>query len=186
VPAKKSSKLNPSSPLESGGRLARGRTMLAVNPIDIEALSGMRGLSERKLLAMKIFTCEFLNARITKQPVSQLPLSNPSPSRIGKPSSPRPYLRNSKAASLPLRKSKPNSRATSPLVANLDCQMNPKIQNRNPVTARSLNMLMRGTNPFFHANEQGWFREASGTFLKAIWPSFFRWAFRYNPAYNPV
>ena len=36
------------------------------------------------------------------------------------------------------------------------------------------------------ANEQVWFLEASGTFLKAIWSRFFGWAFRYNPAYNPV
>jgi hypothetical protein len=33
--------------------------------------------------------------------------------------------------------------------------MNPKIQNRNPVTARSLNMLMRGTNPFFPRQRAG-------------------------------
>ncbi len=36
------------------------------------------------------------------------------------------------------------------------------------------------------ANEQGWFREASGTFLKATWPRFFGWAFRHNPVYKPV
>jgi len=36
------------------------------------------------------------------------------------------------------------------------------------------------------ANEQGWFREASGTFLKATWPRFFGWAFRRNPVYKPV
>ena len=36
------------------------------------------------------------------------------------------------------------------------------------------------------ANEQGWFREASGTFLKATWPGFFGWAFRHNPVYKPV
>jgi hypothetical protein len=49
------------------------RTMLAVNPIDIEVFSDMRGLSSRNLLAMKIFAREFSNAPIAQQPVAQLP-----------------------------------------------------------------------------------------------------------------
>ncbi len=47
--------------------------MLAVNPIDIEVFSGMRGLSSRNLLAMKIFAREFPSAPIPQQPVAQLP-----------------------------------------------------------------------------------------------------------------
>ena len=41
--------------------------------------------------------------------------------------------------------------------------------------------------PSDEGNEhQVWFREAHGTFLKATWPRFYGWPFRYNPAYNPV
>jgi hypothetical protein len=41
--------------------------------------------------------------------------------------------------------------------------------------------------PSDEGNEhQVWFREAHGTFLKATWPGFYGWPFRYNPAYNPV
>jgi predicted nuclease of restriction endonuclease-like (RecB) superfamily len=142
VPAKKSSNLNPPVPLETDGRLARGRTredarftappslaglpdsygttleeikshlrsarvraVLAANPIVIEAywhtgkiilqrqqeaawgakvidrlasdlreaFPGMRGLSTRNLLSMKLFADAFPDGTITKQPVSQLP-----------------------------------------------------------------------------------------------------------------
>ncbi len=41
--------------------------------------------------------------------------------------------------------------------------------------------------PSDEGNEhQVWFRDSSGTFLKATWPGFFGWAFRHNPAYKPV
>ena len=41
--------------------------------------------------------------------------------------------------------------------------------------------------PSDESNEhQVWFRDSSGTFLKATWPRFFGWAFRHNPAYKPV
>jgi hypothetical protein len=122
--------------------------MLAVNPIDIEALSGMRGLSERNLLAIKTFTCEFMNAPITQQTVVQLPWVNPSPAQIGKTSSPRSFHRNSKAASPASRKSKPNSPATSQRVAKLDCQMNLKSRNLNFASINPPKMSMRGLTLF--------------------------------------
>lgn len=41
--------------------------------------------------------------------------------------------------------------------------------------------------PSDEGNEhQVWFREAHGTFLKAICSRFFGWAFRHNPVYKPV
>ena len=113
-----------------------------------DAFPDMRGLSTRNLLAMKIFAREFPDPPIAQQPVAQLSWGNPSPWRIGKPNSPRPSLRNSKAASPASKKSKPNSPATSQQVANLDCQLNPNMQNLKLVIARSPKISMCGTAPF--------------------------------------